>query len=250
MIWGGGRVNYFRIKADRASKYTGDVDGMHKWKLPGIICPSCKATWSTGSKVYPSVDLAPVATLADFEEARAEPAEEYERLRELIRPLLPPGAVLEPGAAFGPFMGKAQGRFGALVLPVPWWLLAQRSALERLQADGVRGLKGCRMELRFRQRHSPEMLELEVLPVGRAHPDCLPPHRKPPCARCGRHGLSLPDDLLLDATTMPGDLDLFRLEDFSNVIVCTERFVDACQRMGLDGAVFQPLPTHGPGGAH
>jgi hypothetical protein len=27
------------------------------------------------------------------------------------------------------------------------------------------------------------------------------------------------------------------------VIVCTERFVDACRRLGLDGLTFQPLPV-------
>ncbi|AKJ01453.1 Hypothetical protein AA314_03079 [Archangium gephyra] len=36
---------------------------------------------------------------------------------------------------------------------------------------------------------------------------------------------------------------MFRLEDFSQVIVCTKRFVDACKRLSLDGVVFQPLPV-------
>ncbi|HEX8439644.1 double-CXXCG motif protein [Archangium sp.] len=237
-------MQYFRIRKDRASGYTSAIDAAHKWGLPGVIaCPACKATWSDNSRAYPSVDLNPVASLADFEKARAEPIEEYERLCELVRPFLPLGALLEPGAGFGPLVGKAQGRFGPLVLsPSPWWPLVQREALEKLQAEDLSGLKGCRTELRFRQRNSPELLELELLPVGRAHPDCLPPNRKPPCLRCGRFGLTLPDDLLLDAGTLPSHLDVFRLEDFS-VIVCTERFVEACQRLGLDGVAFHPLPT-------
>ncbi len=239
-------MRYFVVEEDRAAGYTGYVDAAHKWKLPGIFnCPGCKTTWGAGSKAYPSVDLTPVASLADFEEARAEPIEEYERLRELIRLLLPPGAVLEPGTYFGPLVGNARGRFGPLVSPVPWWLLVQREALEKLQAEGVRGLKGCRTELRFRQRNAPELLDLEILPIGRAHPDCLPPTRKPPCSRCGRHGLTRPDDrlLLLDASTIPGHLDLFRLEDFSTAIVCTEHFVDASKRLGLDGVAFHPVAS-------
>jgi uncharacterized double-CXXCG motif protein len=130
---------------------------------------------------------------------------------------------------------------------VPWWLLAQREALARLQAEGLQGLKGCRPLLRFRQRAAPELLELEILPVGRLHPDCLPPNRKPPCPRCRREGLSLPKVRMLDATTVPSHVDLFRLEDISTVIVCTRRFVDACQRLGLDGVTFIPLPTRGGG---
>jgi uncharacterized double-CXXCG motif protein len=237
-------MHHFRIKEDRSSGYTGYTDAVHKWLLPGIInCPGCGLTWGGGTKTYPSVDLTPVLSLGDFEEARAEPFEEYERLCELVRPLLPPGAVLEPGAGLGPLVGNARGRFGPLYSPDPWWLLVQREALEKLQAEGIRGLKGCQTELRFRQRNSPEFLELEILPKGRTHPDCLPPNRKPPCSRCHRWGLSLPKALLLDASTLPNDRDLFRLEDFSGVIVCTERFVDACQRLGLDGVTFLPLPS-------
>ncbi len=237
-------MRYFRIEEDRSSSYTGEVDGVHKWGLPGIFCcPVCKATWSGGSKMYPSVDLNAVAALADFEEARAEPIEEYERLRELVRPFLPAGAVVEPGSSFGPLVGKGQGRFGPFVTPLPWWLLVQRAALEKLQAEGLRGLKGCRTQLRFRQRASPELLELELLPVGRVHSNCLPPERKPPCSRCGRHGIRRPQELLLDAATLPSHLDVFRLEDFSTTLICTERFVDACQRMGLDGVTFQIQPT-------
>ena len=236
-------MRYFRVQEDRTAGYTGDVDGVHKWRIPGLLgCPVCKATWSDNSRAYPSVDLSPVASLADFEEARAEPIGEYERLCELVRPLLPPGAVLGPGTTFGPLVGRGQGRFGPFVTPVPWWPLVQREALEKLQAEGLRGLKGCPTQLRFRQRASPVLLELELLPVGRAHPECLPPHRKPPCPRCHRHGLTLPKPLLLDASTLPDHLDIFRLEDFSTIIICTERFAEACQRLGLDGVAFHPLP--------
>ncbi|WP_375769755.1 double-CXXCG motif protein [Archangium gephyra] len=237
-------MEYFTLEEDRSSVYTGHIEGTHKWGLPGILrCPGCQVGWSGGAKSYPSVDLTPVAALADFEEPRAEPFEEYERLCALVRPLLPPGALVEPGAEFGPLVGKAQGRFGPLVALNPWVLLMQRETLEKLQAEGLRGLKGCRTELRFRQRNSPELLELEILPVGRLHPDCLPTGRRPPCPRCGREGLTLPDDRLLDAATLPAHLDLFRLEDFSTVIVCTRRFVDTCRRLGLDGVAFQPLPV-------
>jgi uncharacterized double-CXXCG motif protein len=236
-------MRYFKVGQDKSLGYTGYIEGKHKWLLPGIRrCPACDSTWSSGSLFYPSVDLSAVTSLGDFEEPRAEPIEEYERLRELARPLLPPGAMVEPGAEFGVFIGKAQGSFGLLVAPSPWLLLAQREALEKLQAEGLRGLKGCSTQIRFRQRNAPEMLELELLPVGRLHPDCLPPDRKPPCPRCGHDALTRPSDMLLDASTLPSHLDLFRLEDFSTTIVCTERFVEACRHLGLDGVSFQGLP--------
>ena len=235
-------MDCFIVKENKSSGYTGSIDASHKWGLPGVLdCPSCKGTWGTDSKAYPSVDLTPVASLADFEDAWPKPIEEYERMCELVRPLLPPGALLDPGAAFGPLVGRAQGRFGQLVMDYYGLMLVQREALEKLQAEGLRGVKGCPTLLRFRQRNSPELLELERLPVGRLHPDCLPPHRKPACPRCGRQRHPLPDDPLLDASTLPSHLDLFRLEDYSNVTVCTDRFFEAYHRLRLEGVVFQPV---------
>jgi len=240
------RMRYFIIEEDKSLGYTGFVNAAHKWGLPGVdTCSACKATWADISMAYPSVDLTPVTALADFEEARAEPIEEYERLRELVRPLLPPGAVVEPGSRMGPLVGIAQGRFGQFVANHASALLVRREALEKLQAEGLRGLKGCRMEVRFRQRNSPELLELELVPVGRLHPRCLPPNRAPPCPRCGRDYLALPKQPVLDAATLPPHLDLFRLLDMSTLVICTERFAEACQRLGLDGIVFVPVPTEG-----
>ncbi|HLM42698.1 MAG TPA: double-CXXCG motif protein [Myxococcaceae bacterium] len=239
-------MRYFIIEEDKSLGYTGFVNAAPKWGLPGVKdCPACKATWADISKAYPSVDLTPVAALARFERPGARPIEEYERMRELVRPLLPPGAVVEPGSCFGPLVGNAQGRFGQFVSNSSDVLLVRREALEKLQAEGLRGLKGCRMEVRFRQRHSPELLELELLPVGRLHPKCLPPNREPPCPRCGREEISLPKQPMLDAATLPPHLDLFRLLDMSTLVICTERFAEACQRLGLDGIVFVPVPTEG-----
>ncbi|PTL82964.1 double-CXXCG motif protein [Vitiosangium sp. GDMCC 1.1324] len=234
-------MQYFAIDEDKSAGYTGFINAAHKWGLPGVRnCPACKTTWSS-ILAYPSVDLTPVAALADFEKARAEPIEEYERLRELVRPLLPPGALLEPGTTFGPAVGTAQGSFGSFTMSCLGALRVRREALEKLQAEGLRGLKGCRMQVRFRQRNSPDLLELELLPVGRLHPDCLPPNSPPPCPRCSRPQVHKPKKLLLDARTFPADLDLFRLADYS-IEICTERFADAYRRLGLDGLVFKPVP--------
>jgi len=233
-------MQYFAIEEDRAAGYTGSVDAPHKWGLPGVRdCPGCGATWSSILS-YPSADLTSVAALADFEKARAEPIEEYERLRELVRPLLPSGAVLKPGTTFGPAIGTAQGRIGSFTMSWLGDLRVRREALEKLQAEGVRGLKGCRMQVRFRQRNAPELFELEQFPVCRLHPDCLPPGHEPPCPRCGRPSVDKPKDLLLDARTLPSDLDLFRSTDYS-IELCTQRFVEAYQRLGLDGLVFLPV---------
>jgi uncharacterized double-CXXCG motif protein len=169
---------------------------------------------------------------------------EFERLREQVRPLVPAGVPLWPGTEFGLLVGTAKGEFGPLLMQNPWELLMRREALEQLQASGVRGLKGCRTELRFRQKNPPELLELELLPRGRFHPDCLPAERPAPCEKCGRTGWKRPEEPILEAASLPEELDLFRLGDYTTMIMGSERFVEAVRRLGDEQDVlFRELPV-------
>jgi uncharacterized double-CXXCG motif protein len=138
--------------------------------------------------------------------------------------------------------GRAQGEFGPLILVYPWALLMRREPLERLQAEGLRGLKGCRTELRFRKKSPPELLEMELLPRGGLHPDCLP-QAPAPCPKCERKGIKRPEEPILNAATLPQELDLFRASDFLTMILCTERFVEAVRRLSYEqDIVFRELP--------
>jgi uncharacterized double-CXXCG motif protein len=124
-----------------------------------------------------------------------------------------------------------------------WILLVRREALERLQAEGVQGLKGCRTALRFLKKNPPELLELELLPEGRLHEACLPPDRPAPCSKCGRDGLVLPAKPILDACSLPKNRDLFRLGNFPTLIIGTENFVETARRLGYEqDIVFRELP--------
>jgi uncharacterized double-CXXCG motif protein len=170
------------------------------------------------------------------------PREEFVRLRELVRPLAPPGAELRSVTTFGPLTGTATGHFGQLFMQNPWSLYLRREALEKLQAAGVRGLQGCPLHVRFRQKNHPELLALQLALHGRFHPDCLPRDLEPPCSMCGEDkGYSLPQSPVLAAASLPEDLDVFRLADWSSLIVVSERMVDAVRRLELDGVVFQML---------
>jgi uncharacterized double-CXXCG motif protein len=203
----------------------------------------CDAIWSAGSEKYPSVDLSQLSERNKYSARLEKDYAEFERLREQVRPLVPPGVPLQPGTKFGPLVGTAQGEFGPLLMYYPWDLLMMREALEQLQAAGVQGLKGCRTELRFRRKNPPELLQLELLPRGQLHPDCLPADRLAPCAKCGRIGWSLPDEPILDAASLPEDLDLFRVGDFTTMIIGSERFVEAVRRLGFEQDIlFRELP--------
>jgi len=107
----------------------------------------------------------------------------------------------------------------------------------------VQGLKGGRTELRFRRKNPPELLQLELLPRGQLHPDCLPKDRPAPCEKCGRKGWRRPEEPILEAAALPDDVDLFRVEGFTTMIVGSERFVAAARRLGYEqDIVFRELP--------
>lgn len=225
-------MRLYSVERLLSRRYAGEIEGDHRWGLPGVRCPLCKAAWGTGGLAYPSVDLSSHPERKNLEEPRLEEDfREFERLRESIRPLVP-GRLLLPGTELGPIVGTAHGTFGPLISPEPWLLMMRMEALERLQEEGLQGLKGCPMELRFRQKKAPpELVELELLPLGLLHEDCIPPEHREPCPRCGRRGFSLPKQPILKGSSLPEDVDLFRLANYTTVIVATERFVETVRRL-------------------
>ncbi|WP_224245007.1 SitI6 family double-CXXCG motif immunity protein [Hyalangium gracile] len=236
-------MRYYQVDGVREPRYSGSYWAEHRWGLPGVHCPQCDAVWSSNVDAYPSVDLSRLPDQEKYTARLEENYAEFERLREQVRPLVPPGVPLWPGTELGPLTGTAQGEFGPFFLYSSWLLLMRREALERLQAEGVQGLKGCRTELRFRQKNPPELLELELLPRGQAHPDCLPEYRPEPCTKCGRKGWKRPEELILRASSVPPELDAFRLEDFPTAIIASERFVETVRRLGYEQDIlFRELP--------
>jgi uncharacterized double-CXXCG motif protein len=234
-------VRFYRLREDKAAAYQGDVSAASKWGLPGVKCPACGTTWASAATAYPCVDLSQHPHRAEFVVPRPEPLEEFERLRELIMPLVPAGVPIPAGTRFGPLVGSAWGSFGAFFFQNPWTLMARREAMESLQQTGVQGLNGCKPELRFRQKKNPpELVELQLEPYGLLHADCLPPH-PPPCSRCDFTSFQLPEHLLLDKASLPTHTDVFRLGNFATVLVGSERFKEAVQRLGLDGILFLEL---------
>jgi uncharacterized double-CXXCG motif protein len=236
-------MKFYSLDTVPAPRYSGECSAGHPLGLPGVHCPVCDAIWSDGSDAYPSVDVSLLPEKAKYLARLEKDYAEFERLREQVRLLMPAGMPLWPGTEFGPLEGTARGEFGPLYLQNPWTLLMKREALEQLQAAGVRGLKGCRTAIRFRQKNPPELLEMELLPLGRFHPDCLPADRPAPCVRCGRRGWKRPEEPILEAASLPESLDLFRLRDWTTMIIGTERFVEAVRRLGYEQDIlFRELP--------
>jgi uncharacterized double-CXXCG motif protein len=238
----------FIIKGDPSSRYTGNLSAAHRWGLPGMRpCPECGLGGAVLGLEYPCVDLSslPEPERKKLSNPAPVPLEELARLRELVRPLAPPNAVLEPGTEFGPLVGTGSGMFGQLFMQADWTLCLREEALEQLTAAGVRGLQVARVDVRFRAKPPPLMVNMQLDVQGRFHPDCLTWTRKPPCPRCGGSEVDgpMPDPVVLERETLPEGRDLFRLADAPGLIIATERFVEAATRLELDGAVFLGIET-------
>ncbi|RYZ38545.1 MAG: hypothetical protein EOO71_23580 [Myxococcaceae bacterium] len=239
-------TRFFDLSHDKAiwTTYKGEFNASPKWYLPGLKdCPGCGVTWATWGDHYPAVDLSDLPERHEFEEARPESFHELVRLRELVRPLAPPGSELAPGTSFGPLVGSASGRFAPFSGLESSWIVVRRDTFDSLQAAGVRGLLGCKTELKFRQKTPPELIELQIEPRGLLHRDCLPPDLEPPCTTCGRQAFTLPDDPILDEASLPTDTDLFRVGNYGTVIIGTDRFKDAVEQGGWAGIKFRELPV-------
>jgi uncharacterized double-CXXCG motif protein len=236
-------TRFYWLRHPEGSRYTGNLNARHKWILPSVFCPECEAAWPSGLTAYPSADLSSLSEHKTYQDVRFGPFDEFARVRELARPRVSPGARLLPGTCLGPLVGTATGNFSPLFFYFVEMPMAHREALEQLQAEGVRGLHGFPTELRFRtKKHPPELLELEVFPHGRLHPDCTPP-RPPPCPTCGRDSFPRPEEPILEAASLPTHTDLFRLTDITSILIGTERFVEAVQRLDLDELEARELPV-------
>jgi uncharacterized double-CXXCG motif protein len=227
----------------RSKEHSGDIDAAHRWGLPGVSCHVCGVTWSVSSCEYPAIDLSHLPEVKLYEEPRAEPLEEFERLRCPLLPLIPNGFVPPPGTEFGPLRGRAWGRFGTFAWRGGATLLVERKTFSQLREAGVQGLVGVKPEIRFRGKKAPDWLELNLEPHALLHRSCLPADLRPPCPACGRQGLKRPDNLIIDAATFPAHVDIFRAGNYTTVILATERFVGAVRQLGLqDDIAFTELP--------
>ena len=240
------KVFWVRSDQSKNTKYTGDIDAGHRWGLPGVICPTCGATWSTSSCEYPAIDLSHLPEAKLYETPRAEPLEEFERLRRPLLPLIPNGFIPPPGTEFGPLDGKAWGNFGRFAWRGGSSLLVDQSTFEQLQAADVQGLVGVKPEIRYRGKKAPDWLELHLEPHALLHRDCLPPDLPPRCPACGRQAFKRPDHLIVDAASVPTHVDVFRAKNYTTVILATERFVEAMKQLGLleDDISLTELPLH------
>ncbi|MCP3105569.1 double-CXXCG motif protein [Myxococcus sp. K15C18031901] len=204
-----------------------------RWGLPGAECPQCFHGGSAFGHAYPSVDLSGLHQEREYRKARLAPWDEYVRLRDLVRPLLPAGVPLLPSLDMGPLVGAVRGRPPPVVLEPAWTLLVQPEAVERLLAAGLRGINPQHTALKV-GRDVPPMFELELVAGGDYAPEIRPAPVGAPCPLCSTQPTTArPSPWWLDSASQP-NADVFRFREVPAAIIATERFVEVVRSMGGD----------------
>lgn len=236
-------MKFYVVEEDRTAGFTGNLRAIPPWGLPGVSpCNACGAAGGWAGLQYPCVDLSGLQERKALENSgRQVSFEEFSRLRDLVRPVAPDWARLEPGADFGPPTGTGSGTFGDLFLQNPWSLYIRREAVERLQGAGIHGLSGCPLNVRFRGKNPPDLLAMQLELHGRLHLDGVSPAMRRVCPNCGVPRHELPRPPILDAHSMHEPPDLFRLHDWPTIIVASERVADSVRRHSLTGVCFNEL---------
>jgi hypothetical protein len=107
-------------------------------------------------------------------------------------------------------------------------------------AGGVRGLRGAACAVLGSVPERGCLLELQIEVRALAGAVGHQGGERRVCATCGfTIGFTGPR-LAIAASSVPSDVDLFRLEQFSREIVVTQKFVDAVGQLGLTDIRFRP----------
>ncbi|WP_342381927.1 double-CXXCG motif protein [Myxococcus stipitatus] len=237
-------MRYYHLQGATSAKSRWEVRVDRAWNLPGSICRTCWAEVAHISLDFPSVDLFDWPHAHEYVEARQEPWEEYARLRDQLRPLLPSGVVVGPGSGFGPMNGWVKGSPPPVALLDGWTLLATEHGLEEMSMDGLRGIHAVRTRLRS-ANSVPTLHEVELLPAGEFAEPGRPVPTKPPCGVCGNVVTTLaPLEWRLDAASIP-EVDAFRFQHWTTCVIVSERFLDTVRGLGCEGE-FEPRLVAGP----
>lgn len=233
-------MRFYQMDLSHPRRWDGRYKLERRYALPGIKkCPACKLTWGV-MRTLGSVDVTGLPEAWEFEVLKPAPIEDYERLAEVVKPLCPPWAILEPGTQFGPLHGKARGSFGALSVDTWRGLVVREDVLESLQAAGLRGLLPVPVVLE-KPLKGPGLVELDPPVHGRVHPGAVPLNTGHPCARCGHHFFREYPTLRADPESLPTDLDVFVLADAPFQPLVSERFIEVLRECDTFDVEFKEV---------
>lgn len=216
------------------------IDATHEWGLPGVICPVCGNTWSNIGLAYPWVSLSRNYRLKGTIEFP-----ERCHLMSLHSKKQTGSVPSQRNLCFTrhrvwPLVGKASGKFADFAWVNPWTLLIEQRAYLQLQRTGINLPLTASPKLAFRRKSHNRLVELQIEPhalltVANVLTDSSP------CTACQYSSLSLPEEIGIDESSLPAQVDLFRVRNFTTLILASENFKNATVELGLTGIDFREV---------
>lgn len=237
-------MKYYRIKPDYSDEKQNYLEASHKWSLPGVSCNICNQIWSNVGIEYPSIDISEMAFSKKLEKGWVASLAEFESFQTEIGKTFAEYKIFPPGTEFGCLVGKEVGRksgyFNDFIWNLPWTIIMNEIALNKLQIEKLNLPQTIKPIIKFKTQPQ-KIYEFEVLPLGNLLNTIYENSQDKACLGCGRIGGSMPSEIVVEKKSIPDDLDIFRLSNFSTIIVTTERFVETVNRLELRGALFNEI---------
>jgi uncharacterized double-CXXCG motif protein len=222
----------------RTAKY-GYIDGNHgEGGLPGVTCHACGSRWAAYGLSYPTVDVSSIPNYKSLLKARNVTVSQFEEVRQKILHLLPPGSYLPPGTAFGPVSGEVIGTLATFAW-IEGGMLINADVYKEMMAEGLEMPDAVHANLTFGKGNPPiNMLELSMPPVARLSPSCYADQAAELCEVCGRLGIVRPEEMIVQMSSIPPNVEMFRTQE-SGAVFVLDAFRDYCISKDLKNIAFR-----------
>lgn len=223
-------------------RYDFELELKRQWRIPGVDCATCGAQWADAATIYASTSLEDLENSVSFIAPRNVPLDEFLALRNAVESANPEILELPPGTQFGRLVGEIHGQCTDLaVFPIASVLISLKafkrlaSVLEMPATVAVNCLNN--------DESTDTILELDLPLLGNLTNPTIT-GSPDPCASCGRVGKSWPTDPVVEVAERNASVNLFRLRNFSTMIIASEKFVQTYKKLGMRGLKFQWLASN------
>jgi hypothetical protein len=95
--------------------------------------------------------------------------------------------------------------------------------------------------IKFRSPDTRTLLELELAPRSLVAASSVPEQALSRCPGCGRIPVKVPTKIVIQKSSIPTDVDIFRDQILTTVILAKDNFVDAVDSNNLTGLQFEEV---------
>jgi hypothetical protein len=120
----------------------------------------------------------------------------------------------------------------------PWTMLIEERAATALQDLGVRFPAAKTAQLSARGLDRATFFEIEIWPLAHLVPSTIDAVQPSPCLICGRLGVRMHGQAVVQEASVPGNMDVFRIWEAPTYVLASERFAEAVRSLGLSGTTF------------